>query len=117
MRLKINKGGNDMPATITDNNFNNEVLEHKGVAFVDFWAPWCGPCRMVGPIIDELANEYDGKVKFGKLNVDDNQKSAMNYGVMSIPTMVIFKDGKEVDRLIGAMPKQEISSRLDKWIG
>jgi len=106
-----------MPATITDNNFNNEVLEHKGVAFVDFWAPWCGPCRMVGPIIDELANEYDGKVKFGKLNVDDNQKSAMNYGVMSIPTMVIFKDGKEVDRLIGAMPKQEISSRLDKWIG
>ncbi|NLM39639.1 MAG: thioredoxin [Firmicutes bacterium] len=105
-----------MPATITDSNFKSEVLEHQGVAFVDFWAPWCGPCRMVGPIIDELATEYDGKVKFGKLNVDDNQKSAMAYGVMSIPTMVIFKDGKEVDRLVGAMPKQAIASRIDQWL-
>ncbi len=105
-----------MLATLTDANFQAEVLEHKGVAFVDFWAPWCGPCRMVGPIVEELAQEYEGKVKFGKLNVDDNQKSAINFGIMSIPTMVIFKDGKEVDRLVGAMPKQMISARIDQWL-
>lgn len=105
-----------MLATLTDANFQAEVLEHKGVAFVDFWAPWCGPCRMVGPIVEELTQEYEGKVKFGKLNVDDNQKSAINFGIMSIPTMVIFKDGKEVDRLVGAMPKQMISARIDQWL-
>jgi thioredoxin 1 len=71
---------------------------------------------MVGPIVEQLASEYDGKVKFGKLNVDDNQRSAVNYGIMSIPTMVIFKDGQEVDRLVGAMPKQMISARIDQWL-
>ena len=105
-----------MLETLTDSNFQAEVLDHKGVAFVDFWAPWCGPCRMVGPIVEQLASEYDGKVKFGKLNVDDNQRSAVNYGIMSIPTMIIFKDGQEVDRLVGAMPKQMISARIDQWM-
>ncbi|NLJ75288.1 MAG: thioredoxin [Firmicutes bacterium] len=105
-----------MPATLQDSNFQKEILDHKGVAFVDFWAPWCGPCRIVGPIIEELAIDYADKVKVGKLNVDDNQKTARDFGVMSIPTMVIFKDGKEVDRIIGAMPKQVIADRLDKWL-
>lgn len=105
-----------MPATLQDSNFKKEILDHKGVAFVDFWAPWCGPCRIVGPIIEELAIDYADKVKVGKLNVDDNQKTARDFGVMSIPTMVIFKDGKEVDRIIGAMPKQVIADRLDKWL-
>lgn len=105
-----------MPATLLDSNFQKEILDHKGVAFVDFWAPWCGPCRMVGPIIEELAVDYADRVKVGKLNVDDNQKTARDFGVMSIPTMVIFKDGKEVDRIVGAMPKQAIADRLDKWI-
>ncbi|NLM55545.1 MAG: thioredoxin [Firmicutes bacterium] len=105
-----------MVATLTDRNFQEEVLDHKGLAFVDFWAPWCGPCRMVGPIVEQLAAEYEGQVKFGKVNVDENQRSAMNYGVMSIPTMVIFKNGQEVDRLIGAMPKQMIAARIDQWL-
>ena len=105
-----------MPATLLDSNFQKEILDHKGVAFVDFWAPWCGACRMVGPIIEELAVDYADRVKVGKLNVDDNQKTARDFGVMSIPTMVIFKDGKEVDRIVGAMPKQAIADRLDKWI-
>lgn len=105
-----------MLMTVSDNNFKEDVLNYDGVTFIDFWAPWCGPCRMLGPIVEELASDYEGKAQVGKLNVDENQSTARDYGVMSIPTMIIYKDGKEVDRLVGVMPKEQIAERLDKWI-
>ncbi len=96
----------DKTQVFTDENFDQEVLKSDLPVMVDFWAPWCGPCQMAGPVIDELAEEYEGKVKIGKLNVDDNQQVAMKYGVMSIPTVILFKDGKEVGRKIGFAGKQ-----------
>ncbi len=96
----------DKTQTFTDENFEREVLQSDLPVMVDFWAPWCGPCQMAGPVIDELAEEYEGKVKIGKLNVDDNQQVAMKYGVMSIPTVILFKDGKEIGRKIGFAGKQ-----------
>ena len=96
----------DKTQVFTDENFDQEVLKSDLPVMVYFWAPWCGPCQMAGPVIDELAEEYEGKVKFGKLNVDDNQQVAMKYGVMSIPTVILFKDGKEVGRKIGFAGKQ-----------
>jgi thioredoxin 2 len=101
------------PVTITDQTFEREVLQAKGrPVMVDCWAPWCGPCRMVGPIMDQLAMESQGRYRIGKLNVDENQQTASRYQISSIPTMLIFKDGKLVDRLIGAQPKQVIAERL-----
>lgn len=105
-----------MPMTVTDQNFQNEISDHKGVSLVDFWAGWCAPCRMLAPIVEELAKDYEGKAQIAKLDVDANQRAASQYGVMSIPTMIIFKDGAEVDRLVGVMPKEMIAKRLDKWI-
>lgn len=105
-----------MTVKLTDNNFRQEVLQEEGVVFVDFWAPWCGPCQMVGPIVEQIADEYRDKVKVGKLNVDENQSIAVQYGVMSIPTMIVFKDGKEVDKLIGAVPKKAIEDKLKQHI-
>ncbi len=104
------------PMLVEDQNFKSEILDYEGVAFVDCWAAWCAPCRILEPIVEELAEDYNGRVKIAKLNVDENQVSAQNYGIMSIPTMLIFKDGQEVDRLIGVMPKEVIAERLDKWI-
>ncbi|MCK9524460.1 MAG: thioredoxin [Limnochordia bacterium] len=105
-----------MPMTVTDQNFQSEILDHKGVSFVDFWAAWCGPCRMIAPTIESLAKDYEGKVQVAKLDVDANQGSAAKYEVLSIPTMIIFKDGEEVDRLVGVLPKEAIAQRLNKWI-
>lgn len=105
-----------MPKNVTDQNFQSEILDYKGVSFVDFWAAWCAPCRMLSPVVEELAADYAGKAQIAKLDVDANQLSAREYGVMSIPTMIIFKDGQEVDRLVGVMPKDMIAERLDKWI-
>jgi thioredoxin 1 len=105
-----------MALTLTNENFKEEILDASGVALVDFWAPWCGPCRMVAPIIDELATEYEGRVKIGKVNTDENMEISANYNIMSIPTMIVFKDGKAVDQIVGAYPKKEIASRLDKWL-
>ena len=80
---------------------------------VDFWAVWCGPCRMIAPVMEELAEEYDGKVKFSKLNVDDSPGVSMQYGIRSIPTLLVFKDGKPVDQIVGAVPKREVQKRVD----
>jgi thioredoxin 1 len=101
---------------LTEVDFQKEVLNFRGVVLVDFWAPWCGPCRMVAPVLDELSNEYDGKAKIVKVNVDENPNLAAQYNVMSIPTMIIFKEGKVVDQLVGAAPKPSIASRLERWI-
>ncbi len=98
----------------TDANFQQETRE--GLVLVDFWAPWCGPCRMVGPVIEQIAGEYAETVKVGKLNVDDHQKSAMSFRVMSIPTVILFKDGEPVETMVGAMPKSAYEAKLAKHV-
>ena len=100
----------------TDTNFDQEVLKSEIPVLVDFWAPWCGPCRMVGPSVEELAEELTGKLKVVKVNTDENQEVAIKYGIRSIPTLGIFKDGNMVDGLIGAVPKQTIKNKLLPFI-
>ena len=100
---------------ITDSNFNDVISKNKTV-LVDFWAEWCGPCRMIGPIIEELANEYKGKAIIGKLDVDSNQESSVKYGVRSIPTILTFKDGEIVDRQVGAVPKETLTNVIDSQL-
>lgn len=102
-----------MAAQFTDDNFQDEVVKAGMPVLVDFYADWCGPCKAIAPVIDELAGEYEGKVKIGKMDVDANGETPQQFGVMSIPTMVLFKDGKEVDRLNGAVPKDAIKEKLD----
>ncbi|MBN1626026.1 MAG: thioredoxin TrxC [Deltaproteobacteria bacterium] len=104
--------GAGKPINITDSSFNREVIEHPGAVLVDCWAPWCGPCRMVSPILDEIATEYMGRVKIVKLNTDENPGVSSQYGIRSIPTLLIFRNGKQVDKIIGALPRQEIERRL-----
>lgn len=104
------------PLEFTDSNFDTEVLQSNIPVLVDFWAVWCGPCRLIAPVVEELAGEYDGKVKIGKLDVDNNQQSAINYGVRSIPTLLIFKGGKVVDTIIGNVPKAVIVQKLNAHI-
>lgn len=101
------------PITITDENFDSEVLSSEVPVLVDFWAEWCGPCKMIAPSVAELANEYNGKVKVGKLDVDSNQDVASRYGIRSIPSLLIFKDGQVVEQIVGAVPKNHIKSKLD----
>ena len=101
---------------VTDENFESEVLIDSKPTLVDFWAEWCGPCKMVSPIVEELSNEYNGKVKVAKLDVDSNPQTATNYGIRGIPTLLMFKDGSAVDQIVGAVPKTQIAERLDKII-
>jgi len=101
------------PIAVNDNNFESVVLKAKLPVLVDFWAAWCSPCRMVAPLVDELANEYEGKVVFVKLDVDGNPKTASKYGIMSIPTLLIFKNGKPVSHIVGFRPKSELKKSLD----
>lgn len=100
----------------TDLNFDMEVLKSDTPVLVDFWAPWCGPCRMVAPIVEEIASAYEGKIKVVKLNTDQNQNIAIAYGIRSIPTLGIFKDGKVVDSVIGAVPKQHLEAKIKPYL-
>jgi thioredoxin 1 len=110
-----NQKSTSKPILLTDSNFHSEIAKHKLIV-VDFWAPWCGPCRMVGPIIEELAAEYTGKVAFGKLNVDENAMVPSSFGVRGIPTLIIFKGGKIVDTLVGACSKSHIESKFRPYM-
>lgn len=101
------------PIEFTDQNFATEVLQSDKPVLVDFWAVWCGPCKMIAPFVEELANEFEGKAKVGKLDVDNNQDSAIKYGVRSIPTVLIFKDGKVKETIIGAVPKVQLKQKLE----
>ena len=102
-----------MAIEITDSNFEEVVLKSDKPVLVDFWAEWCGPCRMVGPVVEELANEYEGKAIIGKLDVDSNPKIATEFGIMSIPALLFFKDGKVVDKQVGAVPKHVLANKLN----
>lgn len=98
---------------ITDTNFNEEVISSKTPVLIDFWAEWCGPCKMLGPVIEEVAQEFEGKVKVGKLNVDDNQKTAAHFGIRSIPTLLLFKGGELVNQMVGVQPKNKLIDILN----
>jgi thioredoxin 1 len=99
---------------VTDATFESEVIKADRTVLVDFWAPWCGPCKALGPVLSEIAGERDSEVKVVKINIDDNQEYAFKLGVMSIPTLVVFKDGQPVDKIVGAHPKATIDARINK---
>ena len=101
------------PITLDDSNFEQVVLKSKIPALVDFWATWCGPCRMVAPVVEELAEEYDGRISFAKVDVDQNPQIASRYGIMSIPTLIVFKEGKPVSNIVGFRPKAQLKQSLD----
>jgi thioredoxin 1 len=104
----------DSMVQFTDANFEQEVLKSENPVLVDFWAPWCGPCRAVGPVVEDLAESYKGRVKVGKINIDDNPKTAETYGVMSIPTLILFNKGDIMDKLIGLSPKERLEGLIKK---
>jgi len=101
-----------IPVVVTDDTFETEVLKSELPVLVDFWAEWCAPCHMIAPAVEELAKAYDGKMKFGRMDVDSNNKTALQYGIMSIPTLIIFKGGQEKERIIGAVPKNQLEKKV-----
>jgi thioredoxin 1 len=121
LKQQYMKGGKQMenkpntPVEVTDSDVNDHINKHN-ILVLDCWAPWCGPCRMIHPIIDELAEEMQGKIVFGKLNVDNNKSTAAKYGIMSIPSLLVFKDGELVDRIVGAMPKPQLKAKLEPYL-
>ncbi len=102
-----------MVIDVTDQNFDDEVLKSTLPVLVDIWAPWCGPCRMIAPVVDKLAEKYDQRFKFCRLNIDQNPQAATNYQIMSIPTLIFFKDGKVVDRVVGAVPERVLEPKIE----
>jgi len=102
------------PVHLTDKNFKQEVLESDLPVLVDFWADWCGPCKMIAPLIEEIAQQYSGKIKVAKLNIDEGQATTTKYGIMSIPTLIIFKDGKATDQVVGALSKKDLAAKIEE---
>ncbi len=109
---KMEENMPNTPLQVTDADIETHIKKYETIV-IDCWAPWCGPCRMVGPVIDELAKDMQGKIVFGKLNVDENQQTSMKYNIMSIPTLLVFKNGEMVDRIVGALPKDALKNKLE----
>jgi len=112
---KKKKSATNEPIEVTDATFKEMIHEHS-IVVVDCWAPWCPPCHMVAPVVEEMARDYAGKILFGKLNVDENQEVAMQYQIMSIPTLLVFKNGKLIDRIVGAMPRQMLEPKITRYL-
>jgi len=107
----------DTVKSVTTDSFDEEVVKLEGLVMVDFWATWCGPCKIVAPVVEELAKEYEGKVTFAKVNTDENPDIASRYSIRGIPTLMFFKDGKVMDQVVGAVPKGQLKSKLDSLLG
>jgi thioredoxin 1 len=104
------------PIEVTDANFQKEVLESPTPVLIDFWAEWCGPCKMIAPVVEQLATDFQGKLKVGKVDVDSNQQTSMQYGIRSIPTLLFFKNGRVVDQIVGTVPKQALAEKVSKHL-
>ncbi|KPK56082.1 MAG: thioredoxin [Gemmatimonas sp. SG8_38_2] len=109
--------GTDLLVEVTDDTFAEEIEQHEGLALIDLWATWCGPCQMIAPVVAQLAEEYQGKLKVAKLDVDNNMRTPTQYGVQSIPTLLLFKDGSLVDKVVGAVPKQHVVEKIEQHLG
>jgi thioredoxin 1 len=107
---------NGGPVVVTDADFNDLIENQEGLSMVDFWAEWCGPCRLVAPVVDQLARDYDGKVHVAKVDVDSNQKTAMKFNIRSIPSILFFKDGQHVDTVVGAVPKAYLEKKINEHL-
>jgi thioredoxin 1 len=105
------------PVVVTDADFGEEIEQHEGLALVDFWATWCGPCQIIAPVVEQLAEEYEGKLKVAKLDVDSNQQTAFKFGVRSIPSILLFKGGEHVDTVVGAVPKAYLVEKVEQHLG